>query len=324
MKHTSIILGLGTLVFCCSIALTEVRAQTVSGYTSIDYDQDTSIVDAYSETDNDYDVEGAYHAWVALSVTDQDNSVMGYQNATDDGAMGFASVDIQFTGSADSTYTARGLHKLIAQQWDYDYSFWPTVTTIWYDYYDFSDFAAAGIQVPVFYAFQGTDSEVTRSSPQIILGTTYDDASVTTAGPPDHVKVLRDQQGEVCEGGLQVRQITVQIVDQGGQKITTQTSVAEGFSNLSANSCGNGSPSPWPCTATQRGTFIDSMAVSDHIHCDSAISRGSGCGYTLTSTWSVCSGSSHPAIWTYNGETRSNLVKVNNTTQIQKGTALYP
>lgn len=51
------------------------------------------------------------------------------------------------------------------------------------------------------------------------------------------------------------------------------------------------------------------MAVSDNL-CNSSINHNSGCGYTLTSTWSVCSGGSSKDLWQYHGETRSNIVKV--------------
>ena len=42
----------------------------VDGYTYIDYDPDTDLVTAYSETDTDYDIACDYEAYVSLSVTD--------------------------------------------------------------------------------------------------------------------------------------------------------------------------------------------------------------------------------------------------------------
>jgi|GEM_PF-2322661 len=325
MKYRSFPLIVCTLLFCVAIFSARAQAQTSSGYTTIDYDEDTGIVDAYSETDEDYEVMGAYGAWVALNVMDQNSSVLGYETDSDDGTVGLASVEIQFTGNADYTYTAHGLHKALAEQWDYDYSYWPHVTTVWYDYANFSHFANEGIQVPVFYAFQGPGPEATRGSQPIILGTTYDEASVATAGLPDHVKVTRDQQGWLCEGGIQVRQINLQIVDSSGKKITTRPWIAESFANVSSNSCQNGAPQPWGCSQADTGaTFIDSMSVTPQIHCDSTIPRGSSCGYTLTSTWSVCAGGFQPAVWTYDGETRSDLIHVNGLIHIDNGSELFP
>lgn len=99
------------LLFGLFIFTHDAKAQTVSGYTSIDYYEDFNVVDAYSETDEDYDVNGAYGAYVALSVIDQNSNVMGWQTASDDGTYGYAAVEIQFYGSPDSTYTAMGIHK---------------------------------------------------------------------------------------------------------------------------------------------------------------------------------------------------------------------
>lgn len=147
-------------------------------------------------------------------------------------------------------------------------------------------------------------------------------STVDVVPAPDHVRVISDNQGVLCEGGLQVRQITVQIVDINNQDVTRIVFVRENFQNVSTNTCGNPVPSPWPCQlADWGGRFTDSMAVSDHIHCDSQIDRNSGCGYTLKSTWSVCL--SPRGIWQYNGETRSNIVRVDGGIQFAPGTYLY-
>jgi hypothetical protein len=92
----------------------------VSGYTTIDYFEETNTVDAYSETDEDYDVNSAYSPFVSLTVRDQNNNYMGGAIATDDGTYGFAAVEVQFSGSPDATYTALALHKAYANEWEYD------------------------------------------------------------------------------------------------------------------------------------------------------------------------------------------------------------
>lgn len=102
-------------------------------------------------------------------------------------------------------------------------------------------------------------------------------------------------------------------------------SVKESFSNLSTNSCGNGNPVPSSCAAADTGgQFLDTMAVSGNL-CNSGISQSSGCGFTVNSTWSICSGTTQNAIWRSTRETRSNSIKVNGqSSQYQPGTYLYP
>lgn len=70
MRNTKIITAAIALSFGLFFFTRDAKAQTATGYTSIDYDENTNIVDAYSETDEDYDVNSAYGAFVKLSVTD--------------------------------------------------------------------------------------------------------------------------------------------------------------------------------------------------------------------------------------------------------------
>ena len=140
---------------------------------------------------------------------------------------------------------------------------------------------------------------------------------------PDHVRVIGDQQGypQICPNGLQLRQIKVQVVDVNNFDVTHFLIVGESFQNQSANSCGTGNAVPTPCLPAQPGgQFIDSMTVSENL-CNSPINRNSGCGYTLTSTWSSCL--LGKPIWQYDGETRSNIVSVNGGLQFSPGTYLY-
>lgn len=154
-------------------------------------------------------------------------------------------------------------------------------------------------------------------------------ASVLT---PDHVKVILDQSGYLAScpnTGLYLRQIKVQVVSSsstGNKSITSPMSVAESYSNLSTNTCDpSKTPTASACApADAGGQFLDSMAVSDNL-CNSGINRDSGCGFTLTSTWSICSGTAHNSIWTSTRETRSNSVKVNGqTANYAAGTYLNP
>ncbi len=159
-----------------------------------------------------------------------------------------------------------------------------------------------------------------------------------TPPTPDHVKVIRDNMGfpTSCPNtGIYLRQILVQIVNKYNVDVTSNISVEESFTNLTQNTCGNGVPQPEPCQPTGGGRFgpgqfLDSMAVAgndgtEQSLCTSGINRDSGCGYTVTSTWSVCGGGARKAIWKYNGETRSNIVRVDGKAgRIADGTHLFP
>ena len=147
---------------------------------------------------------------------------------------------------------------------------------------------------------------------------------------PHNVRVVLDAGGfpPACLfTGVYRREVTVQIVNQFNRNVTNGA-VAEAFANLdpNENTCGNGNPNPTPCGVidiTGIGQFTDIMTVSDN-SCGSGISQGSGCGFTLTSTWRMC-GTQSMNIWTYNGETRSNIVRVNgNGGSISSGTELFP
>jgi hypothetical protein len=178
MKQIRMILSIIATLFCVMMLSTTATAQSITGYTSIDYFEDTNTVDAYSETDEDYDAEAFYGIKVSLNVLDQNQTNCGYDTASDDGTAGYVSVEIEFSGTSDSTYNAIGVHHALSETWDYEY--YPYMHMVWYDYYDFSDFAAEGIQTPVFYNFIATGPEVTRPTQPMLLGGTTDDASVTT------------------------------------------------------------------------------------------------------------------------------------------------
>jgi hypothetical protein len=145
---------------------------------------------------------------------------------------------------------------------------------------------------------------------------------------PAKVKVVVDQGGfpAACPStGVYVRQMKVQVVDSTNTDVTTAFSVKETFANLSSNTCGNGNPQPEGCApADTGGTFLDSMTVSGNL-CNSGISQTSGCGFTVDSTWSICSGTAQNAIWKSSRETRSNIVKVNGqSSSYSAGTILTP
>jgi hypothetical protein len=148
---------------------------------------------------------------------------------------------------------------------------------------------------------------------------------------PHHVRVIVDQGGYPAEcptTAVYLRQIRVQIVTMDNKDIKrNDLNISETLSDISTNTCGNGSPSGSNCEPNfGGGTFIDSMTVSKD-YCGSGINRNSGCGYTVKSLWKACAGSGWAAadIWRYNGETRSNGVKVNGRADpYPAGTELFP
>ena len=182
MRQIRIILTIAAVLLFCITFVSSTTAQTITGYTSIDYYEATNTIYAYSETYEDYEVQALYGVTVSLNVVDQNQTLCGYATASDNGTAGYAAVEVVFSGTPASTYTAMGVHKALAQAWDYDYSDYPYVHMVWYDYYNFSDFATYGIQTPIFYNFISTGPEVTRPTQPILLGGTHDDASVTTPG----------------------------------------------------------------------------------------------------------------------------------------------
>jgi hypothetical protein len=154
---------------------------------------------------------------------------------------------------------------------------------------------------------------------------------------PHHVRVIVDQAGfpsGCTTTPVYVRQIQVQIVSEGNIALTnSDIATREDFTNLTTNTCGNGQPVPSSCGSDNisQGKFIDTMTVSGGSpfgsFCNTGITASSGCGYTLTSTWSICGGSGlgFADIWRYNGETRSNIVRVNGQSSLYApGTELFP
>lgn len=89
MRNIKIIKMASLILVAMLFLAAHTQAQNqVSGYTSIDYDPFTNTVDAYSETDEDYDVNLGYTAYVILYVYDQNGSVMGHEVGSDDGTFG--------------------------------------------------------------------------------------------------------------------------------------------------------------------------------------------------------------------------------------------
>jgi hypothetical protein len=149
-------------------------------------------------------------------------------------------------------------------------------------------------------------------------------------GQPDHVKVVVDQEGypAACPTtGVYVRQMQMQVVDIGGNAITTDVYIQEAFPKITTNTCGNGQPVPSSCALTGNpfgvGQFLDTMSVSGNF-CGSGISQSSGCGFSLTATWAQCQPSGSNTLWTSPRVTQSNGVEVNGSwTTYNAGTQFH-
>jgi hypothetical protein len=147
-------------------------------------------------------------------------------------------------------------------------------------------------------------------------------SSSGTVGP-DHLSVAVDNEGfpATCPTtGVYLRQMEMQVVDAQKGAVTNNPAVAESYSNVTTNTCGNGQPVASSCAEADSGQFIDSMTVSQNL-CNSGIKQSSGCGYSLTSTWSACGTSGTKTLWVSPRVTLSNSVKVDGSlAQWPKGT----
>jgi hypothetical protein len=152
-------------------------------YTWIDYDEDTNIVTAYSQTDSDYNLMGDYEARVSLTVTNDYGVIVASGYGYDNGN-GYASVKLSFAGEAGRTYTAVGTHRAFAYLWDYDYDYYYRYRPVYY-YYDnwyFTGFEGGSIYQPWYYSFYRPSYNYFRRRTQnIYLGRTYDSVSALTS-----------------------------------------------------------------------------------------------------------------------------------------------
>ena len=70
---------------------------------------------------------------------------------------------------------------------DYDYTYWPFFSIFYYDPFYLTFFEGQNINSPWYYPFLGPGPMITRQTPPIPLGSTYDAATVTTPSNPEIV-----------------------------------------------------------------------------------------------------------------------------------------
>ena len=149
--------------------------------------------------------------------------------------------------------------------------------------------------------------------------------------PPDHVKVVSDNQlYPACPPGsigpaVYVRQIQLQLVDVNNGNVTVNYSNQESFPAMGYNTCGNGSPNPAPCAPTgpaacqtcANGQYNDTLSVASggpagNNFCNSGVNPASGCGFSATSNWGMCSNGLNNSIWTDPRKVLSNQIWIEN------------
>ncbi len=320
---------------CFLIVAEKARAQidgtpegpSIDGYTSIDYDPDTNTVTAYSETDiPHYGVRSVYDAYVYMSVTNDSGAILASDIGRDYTHIGFTSVTVQVAGDPTTTYTANATHKARTRLYDeYYQDFYPYryIIDYWDDYF-FGFFEGQYINEPWFYHFfrPGTDP-VTRRSPYINLGNTYDSASVTTPlRTPHHLQVVNDNydpNGNGC-GGLS-RKITYRVVDVSGNPVGN-ISIIEDFGGTVYDSC-NGKNINTTSTCrhyvSADGTFIDNLSTG----CPSLTGT---CGAEATDHWQWCRrrDGAHITLATIDYRVHYNYITANGLERFDVGTELFP
>jgi len=202
MKSSTLFRLVFAIAFLC-LSITSIAAQDygagVSSYTSIDYDEETNTVTAYSETELDYSMVGSYQAYVGLTVTKSSGGIAASGSMRDYRTSGFASIELNFAGESGVTYTAVGSHRTYLDLWDYSATY--PYDPFYFDDWNFSNFESLGINEPWHYLFlRPAQSFFRRRNDIISLGTTYDSASITVTGPTVTISVPQTaQDGDTVE-----------------------------------------------------------------------------------------------------------------------------
>ena len=151
---------------------------TYGGYTTIDYDEETNTVIAYSETSpEDYELMNVYQAQVTLTVTNEFGVVVASGTGEDNG-YGIASVELTFAAEAGRTYTATGVHKALASLYSYDNEY--PYRMFYWDNWFYTNYESQSIYNPWYYGFYRPNYEYfQRRNRTISLGRTYDSVSTT-------------------------------------------------------------------------------------------------------------------------------------------------
>ncbi|MGB7922765.1 MAG: hypothetical protein WCF57_05915 [Pyrinomonadaceae bacterium] len=303
-------------ILCCFIFSSETKGQSVDGYTSIDYDESSGIVDAYSETSVDYDVATDYQAYVLLQVLDDYSSLVTSLSARDYNEIGFISVEAQFYGQPGSTYTAKGTHRAWAMLYDYDYDYDYYPYRPYYYYYDvwyFGFYEPYYIYRPWYSYFTNNGFQnIRRRNRFITLGTTHDSASVTVGSAKPHHLVVVVDQTTYNSCGSKRRDTLYRVVTASG-RLVPDASVRETFPAQN-DTCNGSTVSPSDtCTPTSNGTFQDAVSVGCPF-------TDSACGFADTNRWQWCPPTGSPVtIGTLRCDVRPYRILINGAESFNSG-----
>lgn len=180
MKLSSFSRLLITNCFLCLLTVAAAAQDfgvTYGGYTSINYDEETNIVTAYSETyPENYELAGDYEAQVNLQVKNEYGVTVASGNGQDYGD-GSASVELSFVGEPGRTYTATGIHRALSHLYSYEEDY-PHRLFYWDTWY-YTPFEAQTVYEPWYYGFyRPTYQPWQRRVRTINLGRTYDTVSI--------------------------------------------------------------------------------------------------------------------------------------------------
>lgn len=319
MKKKTLLTALCALLCCLFLSL-ETKAQDVDGYTSIDYDEYSNTIDAYSETSLDYDVACDYEAYVLLRVYDNNSTLITSLSARDFSEIGFVSVETQFSADYDKTYTAQGTHKAYALLYDYyyDYDYYPYRSYIYYyDVWYFGFYEPYYIYNPWYYYFanNGFRNEMRRNR-WITLGTTHDSASVSTpSAKPHHLVVNYDQTTHNSCGSD--RRDTQYAVVNINNRVVPDAYVRETFSPVT-DTCNNSTVSPSDnCRPSDNGTFQDAVSVGCPF-------GDSSCGFSFSNRWQWCPPSGAPVtLGLLRVVAHPYQITINGSTHFDQGTKIF-
>lgn len=177
------ILSRTLLVGCCALALQGLaKPQEISntskgayGYTSISYDSSSNTVIGYSETDLDASLVGDYSPIVVGNMY-QNGALLLTQLVKGTDVDDSISVTISVAGSPGATFMMKGTHSEDDSYSDYNQN----GQLVYLDPGDLSYWLSQQVDELWSFPFLGDGTQVSTRSGHVSLGSTYDQANLTT------------------------------------------------------------------------------------------------------------------------------------------------
>jgi hypothetical protein len=159
-----------SLLFCILLAAVSIKAQDIPGTTTMYYDPQSEMLIATCTSNPNYSVQQYYGVSVNCAIYQTANPYNIIANNWADGA-GYVTLTVQGTPNPDTSYTAQGT---FYTDMYYYYLDFPNPGYNYWDPYDFFYFNGAGIYVPWYYDFLGTNyPNWIPSFDSLFLGQTY-------------------------------------------------------------------------------------------------------------------------------------------------------